>query len=239
VSAPVSLVLAGAGLLAGVGVREAVWRLAVEVPPRGACPACGTASRGSFAPVKPLTGRCTQCRVRTGAPPLVPELLGAAGFSLAGWIGGGGLRVAAVCWLAAFGLAAVLVDAAIQRLPDALTWPCLAGVAALCCGQAAIAGDPSAVGRTVLAGAAAAGFFLLLALVADAGLGDVKFAASLGVVLGYASWSAVLAGLATGLVLAGLSAATNFAARRTGRSARIALGPPLLAGAFLALVLAG
>jgi leader peptidase (prepilin peptidase)/N-methyltransferase len=133
----------------------------------------------------------------------------------------------------------VLVDAAIQRLPDTLTWPCLAGVAALCCGQAAVAGEPSTGVRTVLAGAAVAGFFLLLALVADAGLGDVKFAASLGVVLGYVSWSVVLAGLAAGLVLAGLCAAAGIAARGTGRSARIALGPPLLAGAFLTLVLAG
>jgi leader peptidase (prepilin peptidase)/N-methyltransferase len=238
VSAAARLALAGLGLLVGIGVRGVVWRLAVEVPPRVACPSCGGASRGMFAPVVPLTGRCTRCRVRTFPPPLVPEVLGAAGFFLAGWTGGGGWRLAAVCWLVTFGLAAVLVDAAVQRLPDVLTWPCLAGAAALCCGQAAADGSPSTVVRTVLAGAAVAGFFLLLALIADAGLGDVKLAAGIAVVLGYLSWSAVLAGVAAGFALAGIGAAVAIAARGVRPSARVALGPPLLAGALFVLALA-
>jgi leader peptidase (prepilin peptidase)/N-methyltransferase len=168
----------------------------------------------------------------------MPELLGAAGFGLAGWIGGGPLHIAALCWLAAFGLAAVLVDAVVQRLPDALTWPCLAGVLALCCGQAAVSGSLTTAARTVLAGTAVAGFFLILALVADVGLGDVKFAACLGVVLGYISWNAAAAGIAAGFCLAGFYAAVALATRRTRLSARLALGPPLMAGAFLVLVLA-
>jgi leader peptidase (prepilin peptidase)/N-methyltransferase len=176
--------------------------------------------------------------VRTGAPPLVPELLGAAGFAVAGWIGGGMWRVAAVCWLLAFALAAALVDVAIRRLPDVLTWPCLAGVSALCCAQAAAAGSVSTAVRTVLAGAAVAGLFLLLALVADAGLGDAKFAAGIGAVLGYLSWSAVIAGVAAGFVLAGIGAAAAIAARGVRPSAGIPLGPPLLAGTVLVLALA-
>lgn len=230
--------LAIPGVVAGIAVRFAVWRLAVEAPPRATCPACAAASRGLFAPVRPLTGRCTRCGVRTGAPPLVPELLGAAGFAVAGWIGGGMWRVAAVCWLLAFALAAALVDVAIRRLPDVLTWPCLAGVSALCCAQAAAAGSVSTAVRTVLAGAAVAGLFLLLALVADAGLGDAKFAAGIGAVLGYLSWSAVIAGVAAGFVLAGIGAAAAIAARGVRPSAGIPLGPPLLAGTVLVLALA-
>lgn len=147
-------------------------------------------------------------------------------------------RIAAVCWLLAFGLAAVLVDVAIQRLPDLLTWPCLAGVTALCAGQAVASHAPSTALRTVLAGAAVAGFFLLLALIADAGLGDAKLAASIGAILGYLSWSAVLAGVAAGFVLAGIGAAAAIATRGVRPSARIPLGPPLLAGTVLVLALA-
>jgi leader peptidase (prepilin peptidase) / N-methyltransferase len=238
VSAPAWPWLAAFGLLVGFGVRSAVWRLAVEVPPRTGCPRCGIGSRWLLVPVQPLTGRCTRCAARTGPPILMPELLGAVGFGLAGWIGGGPLRIAALCWLAAFGLSAVLVDAVVQRLPDVLTFPCLAGVLALCCGQAAVSGSLATAVRTVLAGAAVAGFFLVLALVADVGLGDVKFAACLGAVLGYISWNTAAAGIAAGFCLAGLYATVALAARRTQVSARLALGPPLMAGAFLVLVLA-
>jgi leader peptidase (prepilin peptidase)/N-methyltransferase len=191
-----------------------------------------------LAPVRPSTGRCTRCAARTTPPPLVPELLGAAGFGLAGWIGGGPLRVAALCWLAAFGLAAVLVDATIQRLPYVLTWPCLAGVTALCCGQGAASGSSSTAVRAILAGAAAAVLFLVLAFAVDTGLGDVVLAASLGVVLGYDSAAAAVTGIAAGFCLAGMHAVIALATRRTQLSTHLALGPPLLFGAFLALALA-
>lgn len=226
--------LAVPGLLVGIGVRAVVWRLAVGEPPRICCPRCGTGSRWLLAPIRPLSGRCTRCAART-TPSVVPELLGAAGFGLAGWIGGGPLRVAALCWLATFGLAAVLIDASVQRLPYVLTWPCLAGVTALCCGQAAASGSSSTAVRAIVAGAAVAALFLVLAFAADTGLGDVALAASLGVVLGYDSWATAVAGVAAGFVLAGLHAAVALATRRAQLSGTLALGPPLLAGAFLVL----
>ena len=233
------LVLAVPGLLVGIGVRGVVWRLAVEEPPRTCCPQCAARARSLLVPVQPLTGRCARCSARTTPPPLVPELLGMAGFAVSGWIGGGPLRVAALCLLASLGLASVLVDAAVQRLPDVLTWPCLAGVAALCCGQAVVSGSLSSAVRSVLAGAAVAGLFLVLALVADVGLGDLKLAACLGVVLGFVSWNMAVAGIAAGFCLAGLYAAAALATRRrTQLSGHLALGPPLLFGAFLVLALA-
>lgn len=237
-SAPTWPFLAASGLLVGVGVRSAVWRLAVEVPPRTRCPRCGTVSRWLLAPVQPLTGRCTRCSARTTPAALVPELFGAAGFGLAGWIGGGPLWVAALCWLATFGLAAVLVDTAVQRLPYVLTWPCLAGVTVLCCGQAAVSGSWAAAVRTILAGAAVAVLFLILAYAVDIGLGDVVLGVSLGVVLGFVSGAAVLVGIGAGFVLAGLLTGMALVTGRTQLSGSRALGPPLLAGAFVVLGLA-
>jgi len=238
VSVPAWLLLALPGLLVGVGVRAVVWCLAVEAPPRTCCPQCGTPARSLLVPVQPLTGRCTRCSARTTPAVLVPELLGAAGFGLAGWIGGGPLRVAALCWLAAFGLAAVLVDAVVQRLPYVLTWPCLAGVTVLCCGQAAASGSWATAVRTILAGVAVAVLFLVLAFAVDIGLGDVVLGASLGVVLGFVSGAAVLVGIGAGFVLAGLFAGMVLVTGRTRLSGSLALGPPLLAGAFLVLGLA-
>ena len=65
----------------------------------------------------------------------------------------------------------------------------------------------------------------------------MKLAASLGVVLGFISWSAVTAGVAAGFCVAGMYTAVALVTRRTQISTRLALGPPLLAGAFLVLAL--
>jgi leader peptidase (prepilin peptidase)/N-methyltransferase len=166
---------------------------------------------------------------------LVPELLGTAGFALAGWLGGGGLRVAAVCWLVAFALPAVLVDARVQFLPEVLTWPSLAGVLALCLGQATADSAPAAAVRTVLAGLAVAVLFRVLVSAAGVGRGDLSLAPSLGVVLGYLSWNAVVVGIAAGFCIAGLGVAASMLVRRRGPSGQVSFGPPLLAGALLTL----
>jgi leader peptidase (prepilin peptidase)/N-methyltransferase len=135
-----------------------------------------------------------------------------------------------------FALPAVLVDVAVQRLPDVLTWPCLAGVVVLSLAQAAASGSTAAGVRTIVAGAVVAGAFLVLALFAGVGIGDAKLAAGLAVVLSYVSWGAVVAGIAAGFCIAGLQAAAVLLIQRRGVAARIPLGPALLAGAFLALV---
>lgn len=228
--------LAVPGLVAGIATRCMVWYLAVQDPPRRVCPHCRLAPRRAFVPVEPLTGRCPRCGASVLPPALVPELLGAGGFALAGWIGGGPLRVAAMCWLVAFALPAVLIDAAIQRLPDVLTWPCLAGVLAFSLGQGAAGRSAPAVVRTLLATVVMAGFFLLLAVLADVGLGDVKLAPSLGAALGFVSWHAVLVGGVAASCIAGLQAAVVLIVRRRPAQARIPLAPALVAGAFLALL---
>ena len=227
--------LAIPGLVAGIAARSAVWYLAVDQPPRRSCPVCASAPRSRVVPVRPFIGRCAHCSRPVPPPALVPELLGAAGFALAGWLGGGGLRGAAVCWLVAFALPAVLVDARVQFLPEVLTWPCLAGVFVLCLGQAAADGASATALRTVLAGVAVAVLFRVLVSAAGLGRGDLSLAPSLGMVLGYHAWNAVVVGITAGFCLAGLGVSSSMLAHRRGPSGQVPFGPPLLAGTVLAL----
>jgi len=143
---------------------------------------------------------------------------------------------AALVWMA--GLAAIDVD--VRRLPDTWTGPgALAAVVSL--GVAAGLGDDGArwlvaVGCGLVNGAV----YLLLALVnpAGLGLGDVKLAVPLGVLVGWwgpvavvlAFFGAFLVGLVVGLV----------AAVRTGQGlgATFPFGPAMLASAAVVVVLA-
>jgi leader peptidase (prepilin peptidase)/N-methyltransferase len=234
VSAPAWLLFAALGLAAGIAARSAVWYLAVEQPPRRECSACGARPRRALVPVRPFTGRCPHCASAVWPPVLVPELLGAAGFALAGWLGDGGWRVAAVCWLFAFALPAVLVDARVQFLPEVLTWPCLAGVTALCLAQAGADHSATIAVRIVLAGVAVAMVFRVLVLVGF-GFGDVSFAPSIAVVLGFVSWNTVVLGIVAGFCIAGLYVIAAMAAGRRGPTGQVSFGPAMLAGTVLAL----
>jgi leader peptidase (prepilin peptidase)/N-methyltransferase len=234
VSAPAWLLLAIPGLVVGIAARSAVWYLAVEQPPCRECPACGARPLRALVPVRPLTGRCPHCASTVPTPALVPELLGAAGFALAGWLGGGGWRLAAVCWLFAFALPAVLVDARVHFLPEVLTWPCLAGVSTLSLAQAGADHSAGIAVRVVLAGVAVAVVFRVLVLIGF-GFGDVSFAPSIGVVLGFASWNAVVVGIVAGFCVAGLYVVAAMAVGRRGPTGQVSFGPAMLTGAVLAL----
>jgi leader peptidase (prepilin peptidase) / N-methyltransferase len=183
--------------------------------------------------------------VRTAPPPLVPELLTGAVLAASAWIAqtedgtsmARALRTAGLCWLAGFGLAAVWVDAVHQRLPDRLVLPAGAGSVLLFCSAAFCNSLPAVAVRTVLAAATTAAVFLLLALFADVGLGDVKLAAPLGAALGYASWSALWLGAVLTFLLAGLFVALRMLIGHMRRGDQLALGPFLLAGCFATLCL--
>lgn len=233
------------GLLIGAAVRAAICRGAVAYPPGTNCTACDVIPRHRVQLVWPITGRCRACSVRAAPPPLVPELLNGAVFAASAWIAqtedGTGtaraLRTAGLCWLAGFALAAVWVDAVSQRLPDGLVLPAGAGSVLLFCSAAFCNSLPAAAVRTVLAAATTAAAFLLLALFADVGLGDVKLAASLGAALGYTSWSALWLGAVLTFLLAGLFVALRLLTGYARRGDGLALGPFLFAGCFVALCL--
>jgi leader peptidase (prepilin peptidase)/N-methyltransferase len=166
---------------------------------------------------------------------LAALLVGAAAFT--------GLRPATVAFSWAAGAALVLgaVDLAVHRLPDRVTYPAYAVCAAALMTDAAVLGTWGALVRAV---AAAAGAFAVAALAAvlspeGLGFGDVKLLGLLGLLLGWAGWGVLLTGIFLGLLTGALVSLVLLATRRAGWRTAIPFGPPLLAGAVLALALAG
>ncbi|MGW4382850.1 prepilin peptidase [Kitasatospora sp. NPDC004531] len=208
------------GLLAGVLLRSVVVRYAVPAgEPWRSCAST------------PL-GRCVRCGERSGPPPLAVEAVAAAvGAALAAGVPVRWLPLLA--WVALFGVALGFVDAAVLRLPDALTLPLLAGTALL----VPVADPRPAVWlRCALAAGALGALFLLLALLAPMGLGDAKLAPSLGAVLGLAGWRTFYAGLLHMWLIAALWAVVLLVLRRAGRRTELAFGPAMLLGTLAAVL---
>ncbi|MGQ5260664.1 prepilin peptidase [Micromonospora sp. ZYX-F-536] len=141
--------------------------------------------------------------------------------------------------VAAVGLVLAGVDLACLRLPDPLVRTAallaLGGLTA----AALLAGTPDRL-LGALAGAAVAGAaHVLLALLPGSrlGFGDVKLAAVLGLPLGWLGRDALLAGLLLPHLLHGGLVLGLLAARRVRRDTLLPLGPALLAGAWLAVLL--
>jgi leader peptidase (prepilin peptidase)/N-methyltransferase len=144
---------------------------------------------------------------------------------------GFGPAAIAVGYLAAVTPWLVWVDLREHRLPNVLVLP---GIGA---GLVACAGEWMASGRfplvPLVAGATYAGFLLLMNIVGGMGMGDVK----LGAALGLASWNLSLAVLSPviAFLVGGLVSVVLLIAGRRGQ--RIAFGPFLLGGFWVAVLL--
>jgi leader peptidase (prepilin peptidase)/N-methyltransferase len=154
-----------------------------------------------------------------------------------------GLRPATIAFGWAAGAALVLgaVDLAVHRLPDRVTYPAYAVCAAALTADAAVLGTWGALVRAAVAAAAAFAVAALAAALAPEGLGfgDVKLLGLLGLLLGWAGWGVLLSGIFLGLITGALVSLVLLTTRRAGWRTAIPFGPPLLAGAALALALAG
>nr|WP_221203303.1 prepilin peptidase [Modestobacter versicolor] len=153
-----------------------------------------------------------------------------------------GDRPAAVA-LAWFGLAAVVlagVDLAVHRLPTRVVVPALAGCAVALTADAVATGGWPALVRAAAGAAAAYGLATAARLVRpDAlGRGDVPLLGLLGLVLGWAGWGVLAGGVLAGLLLGATGSLLLIAAGWASWRTRVPLGPPLLAGAYVALCLA-
>jgi leader peptidase (prepilin peptidase)/N-methyltransferase len=133
------------------------------------------------------------------------------------------------------------VDLVVHRLPDRVTYPALVVCATALVVDAAVCGSWGALLRALLAAVAAAAPAALGWVLSPAGigLGDVKLLALLGLVLGWFGWGALVAGLFLGLVVGSAVALALMAAGRAGLRTAVPFGPPLFAGAVLALLLVG
>ncbi len=126
-----------------------------------------------------------------------------------------------------------------QRLPDLLTISAFTGTLVLLAAAEGAAHQPWLLVRAVIGAAALAGFYLALWLIFpdQLGLGDVKIAASIGLVLAWGSWSELILGALAGALLGAAYARVLSARRGPAGPVYLPLGPFLLAGAFVVIAL--
>ncbi|SEM76613.1 prepilin peptidase [Streptacidiphilus jiangxiensis] len=226
------------GLLAGAAARRAALAFTVPTgqPPRTLCPHCDTPITSTA--LRTSLGRCHSCSERLGAPALLPEVLTVVLWGLVVAAAGVSWTAAALLWLSACGVALALADWTEHVLPDRLTLPTGLGLAVLL-GVAAAAEDHGGAFLRALGGALVLGlFYLLVALVSNLGLGDVKLAPVLGAALAWFGWLYLIPGLLLGFFLGALYGVGLLALRRASAKAKIAFGPFMIAGTLGVCLLA-
>jgi leader peptidase (prepilin peptidase)/N-methyltransferase len=156
-----------------------------------------------------------------------------------GWRFGWTAPLAAYLYLGAVLTVAAVIDARTFTMPNVLLLPSYPIGIGLLVVAAVADGRWWPLGRAVIAMAAIAAFYLVIALVAGGqrmGLADVTLGGLIGLLLGWVSWSA----LSTGVVLGWFSALAAIAVcrpRHRGQRARvIPAGPCLWLGALVAVL---
>ncbi|GIM88567.1 prepilin peptidase [Paractinoplanes toevensis] len=127
------------------------------------------------------------------------------------------------------GLLLAMIDRRCLRLPD----PLVGALAVLATVPLAIL-RPERIGVAVVAAVAVLTTYTILAFLGGLGLGDVKLAAVLALILGFAGWPAVVVGVLAPHLINGPIAVFLLI---SGRRRPIAFGPALLAGALAGLAL--
>jgi leader peptidase (prepilin peptidase)/N-methyltransferase len=219
------------GLIPGVllipALRGVIFSHAVPAgePWRYDCPHC-VHPIGLIGP----SGKCPHCHVSLGAPPWTVELFAFAALGLLAWQVDGVLELAALSWLTIIGMALVLIDVAVHRLPDRLTFLAFGGTLLIFA-----FGSPQRLGRALLCALALSLLYLFLAVASPEGmgLGDAKFALVLGLVLGWYGWMPTLYGAALGFFLSGMVALILLLSRKVTLKQALPHGPFMLAGTLI------
>lgn len=223
--------------------------------PGSACPHCAT-------PVRPydnipllswivLRARCRDCSAPISARYPLVEFATALVFAL---IAGGqaerlaaassaaeliasGAVLIALLYFSALSIVLAAIDLDTHRLPNILVLPAY-GVVLTLWALAAITGSDLVSLLRALAGAGILfGMYLVLALISPKGmgLGDVKLAGVIGLMLGWFGWEHVAVGALSAFLLGGAFGITLIVFRRASRSSGIPFGPWMLAGAWLGI----
>jgi len=201
---------------------------------RVACPQCSHRLAHRLTSVLPPTGRCPSCGGRIGPLPFSVEVATAAVFALLALRVSDPWVLAALCWIAALGVAMWYIDIAVYRLPDQLTYAAFAGALLLLAGS----GELAHTGWAAVNGGGMAASYLLLIIVypAGMGLGDAKLALSLGTALGWFGWVVTVLGASAGFVFAGAFSVVALIAGWVTRKSRIPHGPFMLLGALATIL---
>lgn len=136
------------------------------------------------------------------------------------------------------GVPLAAVDLAEERLPTLLIGILYAAVLVVITVDGLQRGDTTSALRAGIGMIAAFGSYLVVALVSGAlGAGDVRLAGALGLALAWQGWPSLILGHLLGLALAAVAGLTVIVVRGGDRHTRFPLGPALLTGAFLAVLI--
>lgn len=202
--------------------------------PRSACPACGAEIRAiDNVPVASyvlLRGRCHACGARISPAYPLTELATAALFVLAGLRFGSlgvGILVAALSWVL---LACALIDLRHRVIPNRIVYPSLVVAAVAVVGLWAL-GAPVRASGALMGFLAYGGGLFVIAVISPRGMGmgDVKLAALIGLVVGALGLGAVGVAAAVGILAGGIGGVVALALGRSRKSA-IPFGPYLALG---------
>lgn len=251
------------GLLIGSFLNVVAYRVPNRVSivsPPSACPRCGNRIRAyDNVPVLSwlvLGGKCRDCREPISARyPLVEALTGvffvavAVRFLAPVLQAGDGagpsarslvaalIELSAYLYFAAISVALALIDIDTHRLPDRIVLPSYVVGIVLLGGAAVLSQDIGALLSALAGGAVLVAVYLALALIRPGGmgLGDVKLAGAIGILLGYLGLGPLLVGAFGAFLLGGLFSIVLLALRRAGRRSGIPFGPWMLAGAWIGI----
>jgi leader peptidase (prepilin peptidase)/N-methyltransferase len=233
------------GLLFGSFVTVLVYRTPrgqSVVFPGSACPECGT-------PIRPrdnipivsyvaLRGRCRHCHAHISAQYPVTEAMTAALFVGAALSLHVVWRAALVAPFLAVLLACALIDARHRVIPNRIVYPSLI-VFAVAVAVLSVVGSGISALTAVLGLLALGGGLLLVAIIAPhgMGMGDVKLAALMGLVLGALGWRYVGVSVLIAILAGGVGAIVALLAGGS-RKDTIPFGPYLAGGGIVAALFA-
>lgn len=144
------------------------------------------------------------------------------------------------CVFAAVAVALGTVDVIEKRLPNVVLYPSLAGIVVLLAATSLVTGEWAAFLGAVGAGAGLFALYFLLAVASPSGIGmgDVKLAALVGLMLGYLGWTPVLVGATAGFLIGGLTSLFALLSGRASLKTRLPFGPAMLAGTVIGMLVA-
>jgi leader peptidase (prepilin peptidase)/N-methyltransferase len=229
-------VTVGAAVFGGAAaafVPRLAHRLAV---PRGTRPRSTCAGCAAPLPTWVRAGAPCPCT----RPPVWTVTAGAVVTGLLGATIGPAPLLLVLLPAALLGVLLAVIDLRCLRLPDPIVALLAAATVAPLSLGAVLTGDPARLGRAALAAVLSGVIYLVIVLLPGAGLGlgDVKLAAVLGFTLGFVGWPALVVGLVTPHLINGPVALALLLTRRAQRRTALPLGPALLTGALLGVLLA-
>lgn len=255
---PLVVVIVGLGAVLGLAIGSFLNVVVYRVPagmsvvaPSSACPRCGKAVRGfDNVPVLSwllLRGRCRDCSEPISVRYPLVEMATAILFLVvavrflpaadadARVLVGHAVLLVALLYAMAVSVALALIDLDTQTLPNRIVLPMYPVLGVLLAGASALTGDWGALVRGLGGMAVLGGVYLLLAIAVPRGmgLGDVKLAGALGLLLAYLGWGPLAVGAFAAFLLGGTFGIGLVLVRRTGRSTGIPFGPWMLLGAWI------